>query len=252
VLDAIGCWLARAYLDHSGHGAGEPLQQLPAERANSGVDGDDPAGDAHGRRLQGVDLFLQATFQVGADVVVAAGDQAQQVAAGDHADHPVTGHHRDRLEVVSQHHAGRDGGVGVLSQRVHRVTHHLAGGVGPAMSGGRARAVPGAGRGLEREQVGLGHDPDQPVAVVDHRHGIDSMLDQGGGHGLEWGVRWHGDHRAAHDVACAHGVLRHATWASYETGGWMAGAGRSRWMVRLTSSRGARSVASMVSPQNSQ
>jgi hypothetical protein len=92
---------------------------------------------------------------------------------------------------VAQHHPGRGGRVGVLSHGVDRLAHHVSG---------------GAGWGLEREQVGLGHDPDHPVAVVDHGHRVDPVLDQGGGHVLEVGVRPYGDHGPAHHVTDAHGA----------------------------------------------
>jgi hypothetical protein len=66
----------------------EALEQLPAERANGSVDGGNPVGDLDRDSLEGVDLLLEAPFQVGTYVVVAAGDQAQQVSAGDDAAQP--------------------------------------------------------------------------------------------------------------------------------------------------------------------
>ena len=92
---------ARADLDHAGDGAGQLLDE-PATEVAAGLDGDHAVIDLDADPLQGLSLLGDPPLQVGPDVVVAPGDQAQEVAAGDHADHPVAVHHRDRLETVPQ------------------------------------------------------------------------------------------------------------------------------------------------------
>jgi hypothetical protein len=161
-FEAIGCCLAHSHLDHAGHGVREALEQLPAERATGSVDGDNPSATSTVIRGRASISSLRRRSR---SARTSSSPRAIRRSGSRRATMPTTRSPattgtdfrlcRSRIRTAAA--------APVSSVRcVHRPAHHLTGGVERGPSGCRVSTKHWAGRGVQRKQVGLGHDADLP------------------------------------------------------------------------------------------